>query len=129
MTTTASLVMMLVLHAVSAPTIAEPTVSEVTIVGVGDRPEFGSGYIKVSVLVLGRDDHGIIRTYFMTYMGQPLPVLGSRCTIAHFPGRVEYVPRLQTAPFLRGEEFEDIECDPAPSLEDFAQSEWRRQPD
>ena len=131
MATTVSLMMTLALQAVPAPTIAEPTVSVVTIVGVGERPEFGSGIIKSSVLVLGRDEKGVTRSYYMTYFGadQPLPALGSRCTIGHSPGRLEHVGGLQTTPFLIGEEFEDIECGPAPSLEDFAQSEWRRQAD
>jgi hypothetical protein len=129
--TTASLLMMLLLQTAPPPPVEEPTVSVVTIVGVGARPQFGSGIIKSSVLVLGRDEEGVTSPYYMIYFGadQALPALGSRCTITHHPGRLEYVGGLEIAPFLTGEEFEDIECGPAPTFEAFAQSEWRRQRD
>ena len=131
MITMASLATMLLLQTVPSLAVAEPTVSTVTIVAVGERPPFASGYIKTSVLVLGRSDEGTVRVYYMISYGpeQPLPPLGRRCSIRHSPGRLEMVGGLEIVPFLIGEEFDAFECGPAPSHDELIQSEWRRQPD
>ena len=128
MTTIASLAMML-LFTVPPHPLTDPTMSTVTIVGVGERPQFASGTIKTSVLVLGRNERGNVRTYYLTYFGvdQVLPGLGSRCTFTHHLGRLEHVGGLEIIPFLTGEEFEAFECGPTPPLEDLIQSEWLRQ--
>lgn len=129
MTTIAFLAMTLLFSVPSHP-FTDPEVSAVTIVGVGERPQFASGIVKTSVLVLGRNEQGNITSYYLTYSGadQVLPGLGSRCTFTHRPGRLEHVGGLEIAPFLTGKEFEAFECGPTPPLEDLIQSEWLRQP-
>lgn len=129
MTTIASLAMMLLFTMPLHPS-TDPAVSKVTIVGVGERPQFASGIVKTSVLVLGRNEQGNVIDYYLTYSGagQVLPGLGSRCIFTHRPGRLENVGGIEIAPFLTGEEFEAFECGPTPPLEDLIQSEWLRQP-
>ena len=131
MTMTAALAIIVLLQALPSPPVTERHISSVTIVGVGQRQTAPSGVLKTSVLVLGRSDEGIIRPYYLTYSGagQVLPSIGSRCTIAHHSGRLEVVGGLEIAPLLVGEEFEDFECGPAPSVEEWIQFEWRRQTD
>ena len=129
MTTIASLAMTL-LFAMAPHPLSDPTLSTVTVVGVGERPKFASGIMKTSVLVLGRNEQGEVRTYYLTYSGpdQDLPGLGSRCTFTHHLGRLEHVGGVEITPFLTGEEFEAFECGPTPPLKDLIQSEWLRQP-
>ena len=131
MTTFASLAMMLLLQTAPSPAVAEPTISTVTIVAVGERPFAASGVFKFSVLILGSDDQGTVRPYYLIYMGehQTLPPLGGRCTFLHGPARLEMVGGLTVTPFLTGEEFDSFDCDPAPSHEKLIQSGWRLQPD
>lgn len=126
-----SIAMMLLLQTAPSQPVTDGASHTVTIVGVGGRPPFGSGYIKTSVLVLARDDDGDVRSYFMIYSGegQVLPALGSRCTFTSRPGRLEMVGGMDIAPFLIGEEFETFECGPSPTFEELIQSEWRRHPD
>lgn len=128
MTPLAALATLLLLQTPPSRVVHPETVSTVTIVAIGEKPLAASGVFKFSVLILGRDDAGGVRPYYVTYFGpdQPLPPMGSRCTFRHSPGRLEIVQGLEITPFLIGEEIDAFECGPAPSRDELIQSGFSR---
>lgn len=96
------------------PDIPPGQTSTITVVGIGPKPDWASGVTWTTILILGRSDDGDIDPYYLTFHGddEPVPPLGGLCLIRHSRYRLEIVGGLQTAPWLRGETFEDFDCTP-----------------
>lgn len=94
------------------PEIPPAQTSSITVVGIGPKPGWASGVTWTTILILGRSEDGDIDPYYLTFHGddEPVPPLGGRCLIRHSRYRLEIVGGLQTAPWLKGETFEDFDC-------------------
>lgn len=91
------------------------TESTVTVVGVGPKPTFDSGYVMATVLVLGQSADGDVDPYYLIHFSaeSPVPAVGARCTLWHSDYPLEVVGGLEIPRGLKGQVFSRFECSAA----------------
>lgn len=78
-----------------APAIEQPApeqTARVTIAIRGERPTVAPGYLMTTAFVVGIDEAGEARAYFVPAgPDTPLPTVGSRCELHYAPGQLDMV--------------------------------------
>ncbi|KQW84089.1 hypothetical protein [Brevundimonas sp. Root1279] len=91
------------------------TESVVTVVGVGSKPDFDSGLLMATILVLGQSSNGDVDPYYLIQLSRdaPVPTVGAQCRIWHSDMALEFVGGLEISEGLKGRVFGHFECNAA----------------